>query len=117
MLSPLLFNYYSEAIFKEALANNTWGIKINGRVVNSIRYADNTLVFTDNTNDLQTTLKENYRVSNKYGLKINFKKTKYMVITKTHLNCPNVNINIDSNPIERVSKYKYLEIWINDKHY
>lgn len=41
---PPLFNYYLEAIFKEALRNSGNGININGRIKNNMWYADNTLI-------------------------------------------------------------------------
>lgn len=47
-----------------------------------------------------------------YGLKMNLKKTKFMIITKTE----NVQANliIDGTSIERVEKYKYLGTWITE---
>jgi len=42
VLSPLLFNLYSEGVFREALEDVEIGIKVNGVWVNNIRYADDT---------------------------------------------------------------------------
>lgn len=116
VLSPLLFNYYSEAIFKEALGNRKEGIIINGKIINNVRYADDTLIITDSTHDLQIILQEIDRVSREYGLKMNYKKTKYMVISKNPSCHPNTNIKVNSLLIERVKQYQYLGTWINDKH-
>lgn len=47
ILSPILFNIYSEYIFREALENQEEGISINGKELNNIRYADDTIMFAD----------------------------------------------------------------------
>lgn len=39
-LSPLLFNLYTDTIFKEALKDLRLGIKINGELLNNFRYVD-----------------------------------------------------------------------------
>lgn len=44
ILSPLLFNIYYEAIFEEAFQNEHMGIKINGKIINNLRYADDTII-------------------------------------------------------------------------
>lgn len=51
--SPLLFNLYSERIFTNALADAEKGIIIYGKVVNNIRYADDTLIMANSNEDLQ----------------------------------------------------------------
>lgn len=53
ILSPLLFNAYSEEIIQEALVNETVGIKVNGVLINNIRYADDTVIIADKLEDLQ----------------------------------------------------------------
>lgn len=47
ILSTLLFNLYSEEIFPQALTEFNEGIKINGEVLNNIRYADDTVLMAD----------------------------------------------------------------------
>ncbi|CAH2210137.1 jg20466 [Pararge aegeria aegeria] len=53
ILSPLLFNLYAEAIFSEALDNILDGISINGKTLNNIRYADDTILIADSLEGLQ----------------------------------------------------------------
>jgi len=53
VLSPLLFNVYSERIFQETLEDTDSGIKINGEYINNIRYADDTVVFANSLESLQ----------------------------------------------------------------
>ncbi|RZF39012.1 hypothetical protein LSTR_LSTR014708 [Laodelphax striatellus] len=54
LLSPLLFNVYSEHILREALDERDEGILINGERINNIRYADDTVIFTDSMHSLRT---------------------------------------------------------------
>lgn len=53
ILSSLLFNIYSEAIFQEALHNAQEGMKVNVVIINNIRYADNTTLVAGSMKDLQ----------------------------------------------------------------
>lgn len=110
VLSPLLFNIYSEEIFKEALTTEKEGIIINGRVINNIRFADDTVILASTVEELQRLVNRTNTFCEKYGLKINIKKTKYMQITKklnTH-----TNITLKGVQLEKVEHYKYLGTWI-----
>jgi hypothetical protein len=84
VLSPLLFNIYSEFIFREALEGIEDGIKINGEYLNNIRYADDTVIFTNDIVELQYIMDRVVKVSERYGLILNTKKTKFMIISKNH---------------------------------
>ena len=52
ILSPLLFNVYSEHLFKEALENIKDGVLINGEIINNLRYADDTVLIADTAEGL-----------------------------------------------------------------
>lgn len=112
VLSPLLFNIYSEAIFKEALEGIECGIKINGKVINNIRYADDTVVLAENEQDLQRLMNELVRHSENCGLLINTTKTKVLAFTKTPVQ---IHLDINGDPVEQVSSYKYLGCIVNDQ--
>jgi len=56
ILSPLLFNLYSNKIFKQTLHDQECGVKINGELINTIRYADDTAILCDDLHDLQRLL-------------------------------------------------------------
>ena len=47
ILSPLLFNIYSEGTFREVLDEYDVGISLNGERINTIRYADDNVIFAD----------------------------------------------------------------------
>ena len=114
IMSPLLFNVYSEAIFEEALISQSEGIIINGKTINNIRYADDTVIMASSAEQLQLLLNKTNSFCEEYGLKMNIKKTKYMIITKkTNIQ---TSIHLGDVPIERVYKYKYLGTWISEKN-
>lgn len=110
VLSPLLFNLYSEKVFQNALENLEDGIKVNGKIINNIRYADDTVIIANSPEGLQRLMDAITREGDALGLRINTDKTKTMVVSKN----PNlgVNINIYNKQIENVTKFKYLGSWI-----
>ena len=107
VLSPLLFNIYSEEIIREGLENMKEGIKINGITINNLRFADDTILLACSEEDLQNLLTSINKQSEKMGLKINENKTKIMKISK--IKQPYIsNININNKPIEAVNSITYL---------
>ena len=76
ILSPCLFNLYAEYIMRNAgLAEAQAGIKIAGRNINNLRYADDTTFIAESEEELLMKVKEE---SEKAGLKLNIHKTKIM---------------------------------------
>ena len=59
------------------------GIVINGKRFTNIRYAEDTVILTSSTHDLQRMLNSIFRVSRDFGMELNEKKTKVMVIEKS----------------------------------
>ena len=72
ILSPCLFNLYAGYIMLEKAQA---GIKIAGRNINNLRYADGTTLMAESEEELKSPLKEE---SEKVGLKLNIQKTKIM---------------------------------------
>ena len=57
ILSPCLFNFYAEYIMRNAgLEDTQAGIKIAGRNINSLRYADDTTVMAESEEEIKTLL-------------------------------------------------------------
>ena len=76
ILSPCLFNLYAEYIMRNAgLDEAQAGIKIAGRNINNLRYADDTTLMAENQEELES-LDESERREWKVGLKLNIQKTK-----------------------------------------
>lgn len=113
ILSPLLFNIYSETIFKEALEHCDKGIVVGGRRINNLRYADDTVLLTEDRDDMQELLNLVIQKSEEYGLTINTKKTKTMVITKQQGNNPHITIN--NEVLQNTRSIKYLGYILDDQ--
>ena len=77
-MSPCLFNLNAEYITQNAGLNEAQtGIKIAGRNINNLRYADDT-TFMAESEELKSLLMKVKEESEKAGLKLNIQKTKIM---------------------------------------
>ena len=78
-LSPCLFNLYAEYIMRNAgLEETQAGIKIAGRNIKNLRYADDTTLMAESEEELKSLLMKVKEESEKVGLKLNIQKTKIM---------------------------------------
>ena len=79
ILSPCLFNLYAESIMGSAgLDDSQAGIKIAGRNINNLRYADDITLMAESEEELKSFLMRVKEKSEKAGLKLNAQKTKIM---------------------------------------
>ena len=79
MLLPCLFNLYAEYIMRNARLDEAQaGIKIAGRNVNNLKYADDTTLMAESEEELKSLLMKVKEESEKVGLKLNIQKTKIM---------------------------------------
>ena len=82
ILSSCLFNFYAEYIMGSAgLDEAQPGIKISGRNINNLRYADDTTLMGESEEELKSLLLKVKEESGKVGLKLNIQKTKIMAST------------------------------------
>ena len=80
ILSPCLFNLYADYIMRNAgLEEAQAGIKIVGRNINSLRYADDTTLMAESEEELKSLLMKVKKESERVGLKLNIQKTKILV--------------------------------------
>ena len=99
ILSPCLFNLYAEYIMRNAgLEEEQAGIKIAGRNINNLRYADDTTFRAESEEELKSHLKVKEE-SEKAGLKFNIQKTKIMA------SGPITSWEIDREAVETVDSY------------
>ena len=78
ILSPCLFNLYAEYIMRNTgMEEAETGIKIAGRNINNLRYADDTTLMAE-SEELKSLLMKVKEESEKVGLKLNIQKTKIM---------------------------------------
>ena len=72
ILSPCLFNFYAEYIMRNTgLEETQAGIKIAGRNINNLRYADDTTLMAESEEELKSLLMKVKEGSEKVGLKLN----------------------------------------------
>ena len=105
VLSPSLFNLYTEKIFREI--EDMEGVNVGGHNINNLRYADDTSLLALEEQKLQNLLNTVNDKGKLYGMEINVKKTKSMVASKKQ-ETPKVSINLDGTAIEQVKKMVYL---------
>ena len=97
IFSPCLFNFYAEYIMRNTgLEEAQAGIKIAGRNINHLRYADDTTLMAESEEELKMKVKEE---SEKVGLKLNTQKTKIMAFG------PITSWQIDGETVETVADY------------
>ena len=77
LLSPCLFNLYAEYIMRNAgLEETQAGIKIAGRNINNLRYADDTTLLPESEEELKSLFMKVKKESENVGLKLNIQKMK-----------------------------------------
>ena len=100
ILSPCLFNFYAEYIIRNAgLEEAQAGIKIAGRNINNLRYADDTTFMAESEEELKSLLMKVKEESEKVGLKLNIQKKKIMA------SGPIPPWEIDRETVETVSDF------------
>ena len=103
MLSPCLFNFYAEYIMRNAgLEEAQAGIKIAGRNINNLRYADDTTLMAESKEELKSLLMKLKEESEKVGLKLSIQKTKIMASS------PITSWQIDGETVEKVKYFIFL---------
>src|SRR5574342_502482 len=103
ILSPCLFNLYAEYIMRNAgLEEAQVGIKIAGRNINNLRYADDTTLMAESEEELKGLLMKVKEESDKVGLKLNIQKTKIMASS------PITSWEIDGETVETVSDFIFF---------
>ena len=99
-MSPCLFNLYAEYIIQNAGLDKTQaGIKISGRIIKNLRYADNTTLMAESEEELKSILMKVKEESEKAGLKLNIQKMKIMASS------PITSWQIDRETVETVADY------------
>ena len=97
ILSPCLFNLYAEFIMLNGrLDESQPGIKIAGRNINNLRYADDTILMAESEEELKV------KESEKAGLKLDIQKTKIMA------SGPITSWGIDEETMETVTHFIFL---------
>ena len=102
-MSPCLFNFYAEYIMRNTGVEETQaGIKIAGRNINNLRYADDTTLMAESEEELKSLLMKVKEESRKVGLKFNIQKMKIMA------SGPITSWEIDGETVETVFDFIFL---------
>ena len=100
LLSPCLFNFCAEYIMQNVRLDEAQaGIKVAGRNINNLRYADDTTLMAQSEEELKSLLMKVKEESGKVGLKLNNQKTKIMA------SGPITSWEIDGETVETVSNF------------
>src|SRR5574337_1037677 len=103
ILSPCLFILYAEYIMRNAgLEEAQAGIKIAGRNINNLRYANDTTHMAESEEELKRLLMKVKEESEKVGLKLNIQKT------KNTASGPMTSWQIDGKTMETVTDFIFL---------
>ena len=103
ILSTCLFNLYAEYIMRNSgLDEAQAGIKIVGRVINNLRYADDTTFMAESEEELKSLLMKVKEESEKGALKLNIQKTKIMA------SGPITSWEIDGETVDTVSDFFFF---------
>ena len=102
-VSPCFFNLYAECIMRNpGLEEAQAGIKIAGRNINNLRYADDTTLMAEREEELKSLLMKVKEESGKVGLKLRIHETKIMA------SCPITSWQIDRETVETVVDFIFL---------
>ena len=102
-MSPCLFNLYAEYIMRNAgLEEAQAGIKLAGRNISNLRYADGTTLMAESEEELKSLLMKVKEESKKAGLKFNIQKIQIMASSPISL------WQLDEETVETVSDFIFL---------
>ena len=101
-MSPCLFNLHAEYIVRNAgLEETQAGIKIARRIINHLRYVDDTTLMAEREEELKSLLMKVKVESEKVGLKLNIQKMKIMA------SGPITSWEMDGETVEIVSDFTF----------
>lgn len=106
-LSPLLFNIYIEELMQEAMEDIEEGVKVGGRLIKALRFADDQAMLATTQEGLQKMMDKLNLTSRKYNMKINIGKTKSMRISREEEEVTE-KIKINGEEVEQVKSFCYL---------
>ena len=108
ILSPPIFSMCTETIMRKVEADGELtsfnAVKMHGKEVKELRYADDTVLFAQTPEGLRRLLQSVKTHSESIGLYLNGKKTKIMDLDKS----PTTTIDVDGEQLENVNNFVYL---------
>ncbi|KAK6762716.1 hypothetical protein RB195_023433 [Necator americanus] len=102
-ISPKLFTAALQWIMK-SLSWEERGIRVDGRFLSNLRFADDIVLFSSSTNEAETMLNELNEAGKRIGLRINRKKTQFM----KNAYCEDGGVQLEGSQIVETPSYVYL---------
>ncbi|KAK6728975.1 hypothetical protein RB195_006185 [Necator americanus] len=102
-ISPKLFTAALQWIMK-SLSWEERGIRVDGRFLSNLRFADDIVLFSSSTNEAETMLNELNEAGKRIGLRINRKKTQFM----KNAHCQDGGVQLEGSQIVETPSYVYL---------
>ncbi|KAK6755348.1 hypothetical protein RB195_013992 [Necator americanus] len=107
-ISPKLFTAALQWIMK-SLSWEERGIRVGGRFLSNLRFADDIVLFSSSTNEAETMLNELNEEGKRIGLRINRKKTQFM----KNAYCEDGGVQLEGSQIVETPSYVYLRRSMN----
>ena len=98
---------YIEELIQEAMEETGEGIKVGGRLIKALRFADDQAMLAKTQEGLQRMMDQLNLTSKKYNMRINISKTKSMKIGREEEEVT-VKIKINGEEVEQVKSFCYL---------
>ena len=112
VMSPWLFNLYMDHILREAKERFSGGVKLEERNVQFLLFADDLMLVAETEEDVERNLQILDDVMAQWQMKINWGKTKAMVVKRGGGSC---NVTVKGEKIEEVKVMKYLGAMFNEE--
>ena len=112
-VSPICFNFYLEEVMRRTADEMPWlGVRISGKHLNNLRFADDVVLIATSPERLQALINEVDDVSKEFQLQISTRKTKIMTTTKEP---QQLLIRCRGEVLAQMNKFKYLGSLIEQK--
>ena len=116
ILSPHLFSIFSEVIMRNALEGFEGTVKIGGRSITNLRYADDVVLIGGSMDELQNLVDRVHEASSQAGLYFNTRKTKVLKTIRVPMRNEQDNILVNGQDIENVKNFVYLGAMITENY-
>ncbi len=113
VLSTTLFSIYINDLAKEIKCMNL-GIPVDDVLVSILLYADDIVLLAENEADLQCMIDKLHEWCNKWRMMVNESKTNIVHFRNKGTHCNNVCFKLGENVLNKVEKYKYLGVILNE---
>ena len=115
ILSPCLFNIFLEQIMTEALDNYSGTIRVSGRQITNLRFADDIDLIAGTKEELEELTKRLDTEARKYGMEISAEKSKTLVTSRIAAEvASDTIIKVAGTELEEVKTFQYLSSTFNE---